>query len=147
LQSVSLDDHPAFEALSYIWGNEKPNCCITCNGSSLNIRPNFNALKRLRNSSEPRVIWIDAICINQEDLIEENHQIPLMRSIYKNAERTIVWLGGESKGISKAVDLMRSFLEIDNHGFFYEPWEALAELISWSWFRRIWVIQEVVLVR
>lgn len=55
----------------------------------------FFALQYLRHEGNTRTLWIDAICINQEDLDERSEQVVHMLQIYKNASRVIVWLGNE----------------------------------------------------
>jgi hypothetical protein len=67
---------------------------IECSGRKLNITTNlFDALKRLRLPDADRVLWVDAICINQFDLEEKNIQVPLMKDIYSKASVVLIWLG------------------------------------------------------
>jgi hypothetical protein len=73
----------AYEALSYVWGDKNGSANIHCNGAPLNITRNLeDALRKIRLEKEPRYLWVDAICINQEDVHERGHQVRLMRSIY-----------------------------------------------------------------
>lgn len=70
-------DYPLvkYEALSYTWGNTKNPKWIQCNakGRGLLVTDNrAGALRRLRRPNESRRVWIDAICINQEDIHERN---------------------------------------------------------------------------
>ncbi|KAH6674395.1 heterokaryon incompatibility protein-domain-containing protein, partial [Halenospora varia] len=51
------------------------------------------ALRRLRLSGKQRTIWIDAVCINQNDIQERQDQVSLMRQIYEQAEQVVIWLG------------------------------------------------------
>jgi hypothetical protein len=72
LEVVSLNDDPAYFALSYVWGDPKVTLPILLHKHALQVTSNLeNALRRLRGSTKPRVIWIDALCINQEDDIED----------------------------------------------------------------------------
>ena len=90
----TLGDVPKYDCLSYTWTKEKPTCPIQCNGQTTYVRPNlFAVLRRLRHSSQTKALWIDAICINQDDPEEKNHQVPLMHRIYHGANRVIIWLG------------------------------------------------------
>ena len=85
---------PQYEALSYTWGPQSPTVEITINEQPFAVRENlYNALTRLRRSDKHRVLWIDAICINQEDIIERSDQVQRMRSIYQRAETVLIWLG------------------------------------------------------
>jgi hypothetical protein len=95
---------PAFEALSYAWGSDSSHHVVyvdspTAEGVSpmtMSIRKNLtNALSHLRYADRDRVLWIDAICINQHDLQERGLQVPRMTDIYKYANRVVVWLGTE----------------------------------------------------
>ncbi|KAL1857044.1 hypothetical protein Daus18300_010492 [Diaporthe australafricana] len=103
LSAVKLDDsHDSYESLSYVWGNPKqPKKLVIVNGASLEIYESLNTfLMNIRPSttSASRVVWVDAICINQNDMIERNQQIPLMDIIYQSSMRTVVWLGAETEG-------------------------------------------------
>jgi Heterokaryon incompatibility protein (HET) len=86
---------PQYEALSYCWGHGTEK--ITCDNALLGITLNlFYALKRLRTTDQSRILWVDAICINQGDVDERSEQVPLMQDIYRNCEKVLVWLGGEA---------------------------------------------------
>lgn len=99
-----LEETPAYEALSYTWVNSGkiwiPNSPtpIVCDNALLDIPKSLEtALCHLRNPQESRIIWADAISINQQDDDEKTHQVHLMRDIYRRAGRVIIWLGPESK--------------------------------------------------
>jgi hypothetical protein len=101
IRHADLDDSPFYEAVSYVWGDETNLNTIVCNGVELSITRNLAAaLYSLRHRNEampPRVLWVDAICINQKDTArEKEHQIPLMRRIYAEAAEVIIWLGNDS---------------------------------------------------
>ncbi|KAK1777166.1 heterokaryon incompatibility protein-domain-containing protein, partial [Copromyces sp. CBS 386.78] len=71
-----------YEALSYVWGSEDNPCSIFINGCAFAVRENlYAALLHLRDHSIERIIWIDAICINQKDLEERGHQVQSMAKI------------------------------------------------------------------
>jgi hypothetical protein len=94
LINSSLESPLEYEALSYVWAQEPGHRCIRLNGSRHQITTNlFLALRRLRKASEARYIWIDALCINQDNGEEKNHQVALMGSIYKSCTRALLWLG------------------------------------------------------
>ncbi|KAK0617709.1 heterokaryon incompatibility protein-domain-containing protein [Immersiella caudata] len=90
-----------YEALSYCWyQSEKPNLVsekpkwISIDGRRLPITKNLHdALLRLRDDFFGRVMWVDAVCINQGDVEERGHQVRSMTEIYSKANRVIVWLG------------------------------------------------------
>ncbi|KAI1122512.1 heterokaryon incompatibility protein-domain-containing protein [Nemania abortiva] len=94
LNIIALADRPAYEALSYCWGPAKPQRSIVCNGLPFSVGENLHsALCHLRHVSEERKLWVDAVCINQDDLSEKQDQVLLMREIYQDARRVLVWLG------------------------------------------------------
>jgi hypothetical protein len=94
VSQYELHGSPAYEALSYVWGDPNITSEITVNGNSLWVTKSLrNALARLRHKESNRMIWADAICINQKNEDEKNHQVPLMGIIYTNTMRVIIWLG------------------------------------------------------
>lgn len=48
---------------------------------------------RVRDSQDERVLWVDALCINQGDEVEKSHQVRLMTEIYRSTWRGLAWLG------------------------------------------------------
>jgi hypothetical protein len=99
-----------YEPPSYVWGN--PNRCheITCDGRSLGLTKSLGgALRRLRRREQPRRLWADQVCIDQDNAKERNHQIQFMNTIYKNADHVVVWLGDDEKNIAE-----RTFLFFHN---------------------------------
>ncbi|PMD41766.1 hypothetical protein L207DRAFT_391609, partial [Hyaloscypha variabilis F] len=86
---------PAYEALSYVWGSsERTHNVIRIQPRHLSISRNLSvALEHLRLRKKPRLLWIDAICINQDDIPERNQQVNKMGSIYSKARRAVLWLG------------------------------------------------------
>ncbi|KAF2825464.1 HET-domain-containing protein, partial [Ophiobolus disseminans] len=91
-----IEAAPPYEALSYVWGADNPttNISIQCNGAQVLVGTNLAAaLYRLRNPDSERVIWVDALCIDQHNNDEKSNQIPLMGSVYSSAKQVIVWLG------------------------------------------------------
>lgn len=94
LQEACLDDQPSFDALPYGWGNANDTTTITVNGYSFEATKNrVAALRRLPSSIETKVLWVDAICINQDDNQEKTQQVQLMADIYRYAHSVNVFLG------------------------------------------------------
>jgi hypothetical protein len=164
-----IDTLPDFEALSYTWGKPGIVIPICCDGSSLGIQSNaWYALHQLRSEYTAKLLWIDAICINQGDLQEKSLQLQLMKDIYSKATQVQVWLGYAIPGMelgfdpiytlsalraSETVDAQRSTLNDENLGTLGLPtstnvaWKALDYLLWETWFLRIWIIQELSLAR
>jgi hypothetical protein len=154
-----------YDALSYVWGSEKDKKPILIHSndkgdgsftasSSGNNRPllvtaNLHAvLSHLRDQLLERVLWIDAICINQEDDEEKGQQVQSMAKIYAYANRVIVWLGeaasdsGEAfEALRKAAREQRAYQIIDN-----QTQQGILALLGRPWFQRIWVRDKTTIV-
>ncbi|KAH8903511.1 HET-domain-containing protein, partial [Coniochaeta sp. PMI_546] len=145
---------PLYEALSYAWGDPKATETIYLHNqhssttSSLGITSNCaRALRQLRYPDSERLIWVDAICINQANIEERSAQVRIMHRIYSNASHVLIYLGDSSVDSDKAIGI----LEDDAGG--RRPWTtdnldhdevtALKNLLHRPWFHRVWVLQEV----
>jgi Heterokaryon incompatibility protein (HET) len=105
LEVTSLDEQPEYEALSYAW-DDKPNSRrISLDNQPFSICTTLeSAFRRLRHSECLRILWVDSLCINQEDVEERSAQVSLMRDIYTDSQRVLIWLGEhESKGGSTSL--------------------------------------------
>lgn len=100
LRTVSLEDQPAFLALSYVWGSGTEKDSINIDGHVVPVTSNLATVLRkfrahhydfLQLHSLP--LWIDAICINQADVEERSRQVRLMRTIFRQASRVLMWVG------------------------------------------------------
>ena len=106
LTVVSLDEQPDFTTLSYCWGAPQPTKEILINGTRNPVTPNLAAaLDHFRDSkdAEATPIWIDALCINQNDLDERSAQVAMMMSIYAQSRCVHIWLGDEMGPLSNAM--------------------------------------------
>ncbi|KAB8231630.1 HET domain-containing protein [Aspergillus alliaceus] len=111
LEVASLTQRPKFEALSYVWGSVDTFETIHLDRQSFEVTPNLgSALRHLRHPTVKRVMWIDYICINQDDVPEKNKQVPLMGSIYMTADRVISILGEYSPEIEMAVSWCERYI-------------------------------------
>jgi hypothetical protein len=127
-----------YEALSYTWGAQDsvPLRCYYMTKlvpSWISVTKNcIEALRQLRDPVQPRILWVDAICINQDDDEEKNYQVKFMDWIYQGATRVVVVLSdtsgpnGSTSSVFNVEDTMPS-MKIFDH----------------SYFTRIWVCQEV----
>ncbi|EON70018.1 hypothetical protein W97_09284 [Coniosporium apollinis CBS 100218] len=111
---------PVYEALSYTWGStdNRETAYVESSASlspssgpitaTIQIGQNLaSALRHLRYQAEARVLWIDAMCINQEDIAERNEQVQRMATIYRLAYRVVVWLGPETGNSKLAISTLR----------------------------------------
>ncbi|KAB2570701.1 Heterokaryon incompatibility protein 6 [Lasiodiplodia theobromae] len=93
---VSLDAAPLFEAVSYVWGSSKKTQLIRLLPASRTLAVTdalTQVLAHLNKTSTTGYLWIDQLCVNQDDELERNHQVSMMGEIYSKARRTLVWLG------------------------------------------------------
>ncbi|KAK4102215.1 HET-domain-containing protein [Parathielavia hyrcaniae] len=103
LVTVSLQDNPRFEALSYAWGDPTVVEAIAVDHQRIQVPASaWGALNALRYADRTRRLWIDAICINQQDMDERTSQVKLMGTVYRTAESVRVWLGpGDDAAVAK----------------------------------------------
>jgi hypothetical protein len=140
IQEAEGGSHP-YEALSYVWGSGGNPRSIIIDNQKLAVTENlYKALLRLRDRKITRTIWVDAICINQEDEIEKGLQIQFMAAIFAKASRVIVWLGEAQDDSDRALDSIRTACEMSVLPSDAEPLEqAVPHLLKRPWFSRIWV--------
>jgi hypothetical protein len=180
IRVVDLLEKPEYAALSYTWGpssNEEekngmsgdPTHRILCNGYPILVTENLhNFLTRAARSQTLRLkdIWIDAISVNQKDLLERTKQVSLMANIYQSAANVTVWMGNHDDHTENAFNLMKQLskcsteqrmlitpktLESEEvykllapcHNIYF--WKSLGIFFQRRWFTRVWVIQEVTL--
>jgi hypothetical protein len=143
LERVSLDANPVFEALSYVWGDATQKREISLDGFSQKVTANLEiALRHLRHLNKPRILWVDALCINQSDLKERSQQVSLMGRVYSSASGVLVSLGKEDRPAESILESIEKGQE--SEWDFFEASDCF-QLLNRPWFRRTWVIQEVVL--
>ncbi|KAH6666117.1 ankyrin repeat-containing domain protein [Halenospora varia] len=162
-----------YEALSYTWGGTAKPDTIEINGSVMDVTINlYLALQHLRFEDKDRILWIDAICIDQGNMEERGHQVRQMADIYKEAEQVLIWLGSATDEINLIMNSLKRLQEESfNHPChdwkhsdvrWMEMWsvtqlasdcayqhvkgrqqEGLELLLGRPWFKRIWILQEV----
>ncbi|KAF4943603.1 hypothetical protein FGADI_13294 [Fusarium gaditjirri] len=173
-----------FWALSYVWGARENPATILLNDQPFSITKNlYNALYQYRrhvfdgyDSDTKAMLWVDAICINQNDHVEKSIQVPRMSEIYGQCERVLAWLGPvesdeeshvcglaeklkhfQSPADSASQDLteddritafMKTGRSDEAAAIEVEPVrKALRSIGHRPWFRRIWILQEAVLAK
>lgn len=158
---VALSDEPVYEALSYRWGNDRNRRWITVGDQLASVTGSLHAaLLRLRHQDEKRPLWIDQICINQEDTDEKASQIRLMGQIYSHCTRCLVWFDEPDSSIT--LDDAKEALEICAHvankslpkpSCFQSPDAVMGALRALRsigpqehpWWHRVWTVQEAIL--
>jgi hypothetical protein len=139
-----LEDNPVYEALSYMWGREQPCGIIVVDGTSCKVRKNlWLALKRLRLHDDERVLWVDALCIDQDTPDERNHQVSQMGQIYSQARRVCVWIHPDQP-VFRHIPQPKKPAGIESTSSWL-TYEAVHEICHQSYWSRLWIIQELVL--
>ncbi|OTA53075.1 HET-domain-containing protein [Hypoxylon sp. EC38] len=150
LVSAALKDPIIYEAVSYVWADDDGDTTrnrplyLGERWEILLITKNCEAtIRRLRLTGEDRILWIDAVCINQTDVYERSQQVGLMSQIYSTARACLVYIGEHRDNSEMAMRL------IDRDHLPQElPKEmsiALSNLFKRPYFSRTWILQELVL--
>jgi hypothetical protein len=121
LREVRSSDEPEYEALSYTWATENGDTTLSstvyCEGAAIQVTKNCeDALRRLRHRDGERILWVDAICINQTDDKERGHQVGQMREIYSKATQVLIWLGSASDDVDEISGLPVSGIFMEHLG-------------------------------
>jgi len=151
LQHVSVKSCGHYYALSYIWGEDYVDVQpVLVDGEPVKITKNLESfLQHARVSFSGTMLWIDALCVDQQSIEERNHQVLLMRKIYAGARKVIVWLGYGDIAISQ---LFCRLYRTDGSPFvaggpqdYQELLEAVVVVVSFRYWSRLWIIQELLL--
>jgi hypothetical protein len=171
IRSGSSGEELAYCALSYNWGEEGKNrirmfkpidtgsdsrkkMLTVLDWKNAYIQDNLmQALTQLRSDTEPVYLWVDALCIDQDNPTERSAQVARMHEIYSNAEKVCVWLGNppvmdEAKKtfhfLKKILDLA-TFEDLVTTRKNPKDWLLIIHLMQNGWFSRRWIIQELAL--
>lgn len=152
LYTTSLNNPDDYEALSYVWGSASNPRPITIEGNVISVTKNLEmALRHIRYPDRPRTLWVDAVCINQHNIHERNHQVRSMGDIYSKASQVLVWLGSGSENEFKAIDMIERYAaDSELHWAAEENTFSFIHLFIFlnnEWWSRIWTVQEAVLAR
>ena len=151
-----------YTCLSYTWGSSQKPHQILINGRAFFVGTNLHHFLHVANRTRSRIaIWIDAICINQDDLRERNHQVEMMGQIYRGAKQVLVWLGSgsgkcedllhligqEDALISGCLPCSKARLKINglrshNTDRTEHFFKALNDICSLAYWKRTWTVQE-----
>ena len=150
-----FDERCSYIALSYAWGTDSGREDIQLKGTGgqiLHVTRNLASALRSMQRSDHLILWIDALCIDQNNVQEKNHQVGRMAEIYRRASCVVIWLGEASNNSEVAMDFITNISTKDIDSFCSDPknfkiWEALDALLKRSWFTRRWVVQEVSFAR
>lgn len=157
-----------YEAVSYTWGEPQMQDTISFDGQQLPITLHLSQLLRdLRLPDSDRILWIDAICINQDDTAERGSQVQQMGQVYRNARRVLFFICRPTETTDLFMDCLQELQEFHGNKAheidqLIESWDALQprleekhyvlthrlktgweHIMSQPWFSRIWILQEV----
>ncbi|GLB07856.1 hypothetical protein AtubIFM57258_003224 [Aspergillus tubingensis] len=151
LHIKSLNNACDFEALSYVWGDTSVTVDISVDDCIVGVTPNLHAfLRGLRQPNTERTVWVDYVCINQNDISERNSQVPLMCQIYSTARSVVVWLGDLTPDAMEIIAWYRA----NRDGLYFESTnlsildavcrllECASALCSAPYWHRVWTFQE-----
>ncbi|RYP74040.1 hypothetical protein DL771_003229 [Monosporascus sp. 5C6A] len=166
ISTTDLDTSPVYNALSYVWGDPSsantPGNTVLLDGHPFPVTKNLlAALRHLRPlaGAGATPLWVDAVCINQQDLDERRHQVTMMRDIYASAERVIIWLGEEDDETDVFDSLPLLATQSHRQCIDAKPDQHLVDLVGRctgfffglvdrrTWFSRVWIIQELAMAR
>lgn len=163
LHVVSINEPPPYEALSYVWGSAEDLQVLTIDGDAFGVTQNlYSALKHLLlPDGAVRVLWVDAICINQgaeqSDLAERSHQVQLMSRVFSSATNVIAYLGDPYLGLSEALEFLVGaafgpqwhvdrLTQREDYNI-PQVYKALISFFNRPWWGRIWTVQEPIVAR
>jgi hypothetical protein len=177
LRDLSHPGRPMYAALSYCWGSSVKSRTIFCNNIPVEITENlFHAMKWVRLSTRPRFIWIDSLCIAQDNIKEKSQQVSRMGSIFSQAH-VISYIGGNKDpilaqtcfAVVRRLAAIAEYLSDEKYTrddlvrlppLLYDvnrppttpdwqsvPWDKLVNLLHENYFNRLWVFQEIALAR
>ncbi|RSM20658.1 hypothetical protein CDV31_000344 [Fusarium ambrosium] len=171
IHHVLADADEEYQALSYVWGDISsslaPHFIETPEGALQITFSLHSAMRAIRDEKVDTMLWIDAICINQESVTEKAIQIRLLSTIFQSATQVVAWLGPENQSQNGGVVIenlksinscareskstyWRTFLESiksknESRGCDIDIWADLDAFLDRPWFKRVWIVQELVL--
>lgn len=168
LKRLGADHLPCYSALSYTWGNGRPCRIVQCGDQSIMVNLNlYLALVWVRLPTEPILLWVDQLCIRQQDAAEKSAQVRQMHQIFEQAH-VIHWLGAQGgfKDLQKVLgdaqilyslfpgNLVPSLDDMlerwratgrTSEDFYGLSWAGMQRVLARPYFRRLWVVQEIIL--
>lgn len=144
LRDATVDDD--YVCLSYVWGQPDEGYTVIINGRPLRVRINLYKFLQQARKKHLGWLWIDALCIDQENLAERTHQVQQMGSIYSRASRVISWLGS-SPDMANVLRNVESYFVRRNWVDERDLDTDVGILFAHEYWTRAWVTQEVILAR
>lgn len=154
---LSTIDGMPYEALSYTWGESSQQYDIVVQEQPFRVTSNLlEALRYLGFADQDRILWVDAVCIDQDNAAEKGHQVGQMRLVYQMADTVLVWLGPGNDDVSALMTFAqdhhrrslslrrqewheeaRKLIREDGVGLHHRRLRGLRYILSQRWFRRV----------
>lgn len=161
-----------YETISYVWGDASVRGSIYLHGQPTDVPASTEAvLRRMRHKDQDRILWIDAVCINQTDLDERGNQVAMMAEIYGKTSCNLIWLGKDDDGTNEQAlqsisailkdmkietndlqELTRKLYGTQGNWLWSTTgistsvdWPSFLQYLASRWFTRLWVVQEACL--
>ncbi|KAH7078783.1 heterokaryon incompatibility protein-domain-containing protein [Paraphoma chrysanthemicola] len=151
---VKIADKPVYEALSYTWATEDGDSSLSesirdrVSGTNIAITKNCEAaLRYLRLKGSNRVLWVDAIAINQNDDSERSHQVNFMSMIYSTASQVLMFLGHESADANRVLDYLKGTPPSNVWEHISGVEQDVRIFSRRHYFSRVWALQEIALAK
>jgi hypothetical protein len=144
---------PCYSALSYRWGSDSTLQEISLSGKRFQVRQNlWHFLNQLYLGRDCSYYWIDALCINQNDLIERNNYVFQVGEVYRNAQRVLIWLGHYQTLESCFAEMVESrkstyLSEEDDATRSIARSNLCSTVLKMQYWSRAWIVQEILLAR
>lgn len=148
IEEVYLEDALPYAALSYVWGSPESVNTAIVNDKEMNITTNLHsALLHVRQETSIVTLWVDALCICQDDKLEKSQQVQMIGDIFRTAASTFIWLGESSINDQVVIDYLCRQQSPGASEFQLRdvPIRALRSFFERPWFRRLWILQEALL--
>ncbi|KAI1370372.1 heterokaryon incompatibility protein-domain-containing protein [Hypoxylon crocopeplum] len=143
-------------ALSYSWGRNIDHAPLRIGDQHYHVNATVDAaLRQLQSEDTDVLVWIDQICINQQDDVEKGHQVKQMKEIYSDAETVVAWLGSTENGsdrLLRHIGRIGNFIWAGEHQRVFashqgeEALEAIGRafrfLCEREYWKRLWIMQE-----
>jgi hypothetical protein len=145
IETIDQTQSPPYIAVSYRWGDANQVENILLNGHTFEVPKSIWQFLMVLRDSQPGPIdwlWIDSICINQQATLEKSLQVAKMGEIYARAKEVWVWLGQPVTKTKSAIDFITNE-ELREPTI--EQSEGLEQLFNRSFWKRIWIVQEIML--
>ncbi|RAL62187.1 hypothetical protein DID88_002671 [Monilinia fructigena] len=151
LRHATFGERPKYDALSYTWGDEARDYSISLNDQQFFVTKNlYHALVCMQQqSTEGLILWIDAICTNQDDISERNHQLRIIPYIYERAKLVVIWLRMEEHLTSPVWPEPKKIAPFEMSAHTQQRQDQLLlfnylmKICLNEYWSRLWIVQEI----